>query len=83
MIDVALAGDSALLLGGDLMVTVFLAEQLLGSERTTHPFARVRVAGQSQLTTVQWQSVSPLWEETLHFRDICAARELLVEVSEL
>ncbi len=38
----AAEGDSALLLGGDLIVTVHQAEQLCGQERLTHPFARVR-----------------------------------------
>ena len=37
----AAEGDSALLLGGDLIVTVHRAEQLCGQERLTHPFARV------------------------------------------
>ncbi|BDA48868.1 probable vacuolar protein sorting-associated protein 13A at C-terminar half [Coccomyxa sp. Obi] len=76
----AAEGDSALLLGGDLIVTVFMAEQLHGQEKLTHPFARVRVEDQSQLTTVQWQSLNPVWEETLFFRDVCAASELVVEV---
>lgn len=56
------------------------AEQLQGQEKLTHPFARVRVEDQSQLTTVQWQSLDPVWEETLFFRDVCAASELVVEV---
>lgn len=56
------------------------AEQLQGQEKLTHPFARVRVEDQSQLTTVQWQSLNPVWEETLFFRDVCAASELVVEV---
>jgi hypothetical protein len=55
------------------------ADQLQGQERLTHPFARVRVGDQSQLTTVQWQSLSPTWEEALFFRDVCAASELVVE----
>ncbi len=38
----AAEGDSALLLGGDLIVTVHQAEELCGQERLTHPFARVR-----------------------------------------
>ena len=37
----AAEGDSALLLGGDLIITVHRAEQLCGQERLTHPFARV------------------------------------------
>ena len=37
----AAEGDSALLLGGDLIVTVHKAEQLCGQEKLTHPFARV------------------------------------------
>ena len=75
----AAEGDSTLLLGGDLIVTVYSARGLSGQARLTHPFARVRVGGQSQLTTVAWQSLEPLWEETLLFRDISAAAELLVE----
>lgn len=40
----AAQGDSALLLGGDLIVIVHQAEQLCGQERLTHPFARVSVS---------------------------------------
>ena len=54
-------------------------QKLCVQARLTHPFARVRVGGQSQLTTVAWQSLEPAWEETLLFRDISAAAELLVE----
>jgi hypothetical protein len=77
---VLFTGDSALLLGGELSVTVHQAEELLGSERTTHPFARVRVGDQSQLTSVQWQNRHPSWDETLIFRDTCAASELVIEL---
>ncbi len=44
------------------------AAGLQGAERNTHVFARVSVMGQSQLTSVQWQSLSPTWEETMTFR---------------
>ncbi len=36
---------------------------------------------QTQITNVLWQSVNPEWEEALFFREICAASELVVEVS--
>ena len=50
----AAEGDSALLLGGDLIVTVHCARGLArAAAHVTHPFARVRVGGQSQLTTVR------------------------------
>ena len=64
----ATSADSALLLGGDLLVSVWQARRLQGAERTTHPFARVRVGEESQLTSVQWQTVNPSWDETLNFR---------------
>ena len=35
---------------------------------------------QTQITNVLWQSVNPEWEESLLFREICAASELVVEV---
>ena len=44
----AAEGDSALLLGGDLIVTVHQAEQLCGQERLTHPFARVCASEDTQ-----------------------------------
>lgn len=42
---------------------------------------QVRVGEQTQITNVLWQSVNPEWEEALFFREICAASELVVEVS--
>lgn len=44
------------------------ADGLQGNEKMTHPFARVRVGEQSQLTSVQWQSLLPRWDEALNFR---------------
>ena len=44
------------------------AEGLSGTERHTHPFVRVCVAEQSLLSSVQWNSLDPVWEETLQFR---------------
>ena len=41
----------------------------------------MRVGEQTQITNVLWQSVNPEWEEALFFREICAASELVVEVS--
>ena len=35
---------------------------------------------QTQITNVLWQSINPEWEESLFFREICAASELVVEV---
>ena len=34
-------------------------------------------------TTVVWQSVDPVWDEQLVFRDVCAASELVVEMWDL
>ena len=42
---------------------------------------QVRVGDQTQITNVLWQSINPEWEESLFFREICAASELVVEVS--
>ena len=47
---------------------VLQAEGLQGNERVTHPFARLRIGEQSQLTSVQWQSLRPHWDEALNFR---------------
>lgn len=41
----------------------------------------MRVGEQTQITNVLWQCVNPEWEEALFFREICAASELVVEVS--
>ncbi len=35
---------------------------------------------QTQITNVLWQSINPDWGESLFFREICAASELVVEV---
>ena len=48
------------------------AEGLQGNERFTHPFARLRIGEQSQLTSVQWQSLRPRWDEALNFRWVLA-----------
>ncbi|KAK9800258.1 hypothetical protein WJX73_008605 [Symbiochloris irregularis] len=76
----AVDGDSALLLGGDLLVSIREAEGLKGTERYTHTFARVRVGAQYQLTSVQWASLAPQWDEVLTFRDVSAAAELVLEL---
>lgn len=44
------------------------AEGLQGNDKVTHPFARVMMGEQSQLTSVQWQTLSPEWDEALSFR---------------
>lgn len=44
------------------------AEGLSGNEKVTHPFVRIRIGEQSQLTSVQWQSLNPMWDEALNFR---------------
>lgn len=74
----AAEGDSALLLGGDLIVTVHQAEQLCGQERLTHPFARVcapevstGVLNMHPPAAVVWQSadrhmVAVIWLATIH-----------------
>ena len=41
---------------------------------------QVRVGEQTQITNVLWQSINPDWGESLFFREICAASELVVEV---
>ena len=58
----AAEGDSALLLGGDLIVTVHQAEQLCGQERLTHPFARVREPiAHCQAVVAGWPCSSPAY----------------------
>lgn len=84
--------DAVLLIGGDLNVTVVQANNVSGSGRNTHPFARVRIkdpvpSGQqderAKQTTVVWQSIDPVWDEQLVFRDVCAASEMIVELWDL
>eukprot|EP00887_Chlorella_sp_A99_P007742 scaffold20.g7742.t1 len=90
----ALADDDAvLLIGGDLSVTVVQAQGLAGSSKFTHAFARVHItepfptnAEETDLgkqTSVVWQSCDPVWDESLVFRDVCAASELVVELWDL
>lgn len=50
------------------------AEGLKGTPRNTHTFVRVRVDAQSQLTSVQWSSLAPRWDEVLTFK--CALKTL-------
>lgn len=49
-------------------VTAAQAEGLKGSPRHTHTFVRVKVSSQSQLTSVQWSSLAPQWDEVLTFK---------------
>jgi hypothetical protein len=81
-----------LLVGGDLNITVVQAQNLSGTQRTTHSFARVRVrdaiplaedADRSKQTSVIWQSLDPIWDEQLVFKDVCVASELVVELWDL
>ena len=44
------------------------AEGLEGNEKSTHPFVRIQVEDQSQLTSVQWNKLDPEWDETLTFK---------------
>jgi len=85
-------GDAVLLIGGDLNVTVVQARDLAGASRSTHPFARVHIRDpvppppteeRSKQTSVVWQTVDPVWDEQLLFRDVCAASELVVELWDL
>ena len=53
------------------MTTVWECAQavhLKGQERTTHPFARLTVAGQCLHTCVMWQTTEPAWQEKLTFK---------------
>lgn len=85
--------DAVLLIGGDLNITVVQARNLNGSSRSTHPFARVYVKDpipptsadedRAKQTSVSWQSVAPVWDEQLMFRDVCVASELVVELWDL
>jgi hypothetical protein len=60
---------SSALIASGCEVSLFLqAEGLQGVERVTHPFVRIRVSEQSQLSSVQWQSLNPRWDEALNFR---------------
>ena len=88
------SSDSVLLIGGDLNLTVCQAQDLFGPPGSTHPFARVKIAEpyptatapeeeRAKQTSVMWQSVNPVWDEQLVFRDVCAASELVVEVWDL
>lgn len=85
-------GDMVLLVGGDLNVTVVQARDLYGNARITHAFARVRVRDavpppegepRAKQTSVIWQSLDPIWDEQLLFKDVCVASELVVEVWDL
>ena len=44
------------------------AENLKGSDRTTHPFARLMLAGECLHTSVMWQTTHPNWEEKIVFK---------------
>ncbi len=44
------------------------AENLKGSDRTTHPFARLMLAGECLHTSVMWQTTHPTWEEKIVFK---------------
>ncbi|KAK9867091.1 hypothetical protein WJX84_006946 [Apatococcus fuscideae] len=80
----AVENDLALLLGGDLIVTIEKAEDLHGAERSTHSFARLRIGKQTQQqTNVIWSSCNPVWEEALSFREVSAASELVVDLLDL
>ena len=87
-----IVGDANLLVGGDLNITVVQAQDLYGSQRSTHAFARVRVRDavpppegdeRAKQTSVIWQSVDPIWDELVVFRDVCVASELVVELWDL
>lgn len=87
-----IVGDANLLVGGDVNITVVQAQNLSGTQRTTHSFARVRVrdaiplaedADRSKQTSVIWQSLDPIWDEQLVFKDVCVASELVVELWDL
>ena len=87
-----IVGDANLLVGGDLNITVVQAQNLSGTQRSTHSFARVRVrdaippaedADRSKQTSVVWQSLDPIWDEQLVFKDVCVASELVVELWDL
>lgn len=87
-----IVGDANLLVGGDLNITVVQAQDLCGSQRNTHAFARVRVRDsvpppegdeRTKQTSVIWQSVDPIWDELIVFRDVCVASELVVELWDL
>lgn len=87
-----IVGDANLLVGGDLNITVVQAQNLFGSQRNTHAFARVRVRDaipllegdeRAKQTSVIWQSVDPIWDELVVFRDVCVASELVVELWDL
>jgi hypothetical protein len=65
---------------------------LYGTAKSTHPFARVYISEpfptssddeRGKQTTVVWQSIDPVWDEQLMFRDVCAASELVVEMWDL
>lgn len=73
-------------------MTVVQANSLSGIARSTHTFARVKVKDpiptsmdedRAKQTTVVWQSLDPVWDEQLIFRDVCAASELVVELFDL
>ena len=87
-----IVGDANLLVGGDLNITVVQAQNLSGAQRTTHSFARVRVRDaippaedndRSKQTSVVWQSLDPIWDEQLVFKDVCVASEVVVELWDL
>ena len=45
------------------------ARGLQGVAKTTHPFVRVHVGSQAQLTSVKWSTLGPSWEgEPLTFK---------------
>jgi hypothetical protein len=87
-----IVGDANLLVGGDLNITVVQAQNLMGSQRNTHAFSRVRVRDaipppdgdmRAKQTSVVWQSVDPIWDEQVIFKDVCVASELVVEIWDL
>lgn len=68
------------------------SRDLYGNARITHAFARVRVRDavpppegepRAKQTSVIWQSLDPIWDEQLLFKDVCVASELVVEVWDL
>jgi len=87
-----IVGDANLLVGGDLNITVVQAQNLMGSQRNTHSFSRVRVRDaipppdgdmRAKQTSVIWQSIDPIWDEQVTFKDVCVASELVVEIWDL
>ena len=52
----------------NLRLTLLQADNLRGSDRTTHPFARLMLAGEVLHTSVMWQTTHPTWEEKIVFK---------------